>query len=360
MKELKVFNNQEVLGKEFKIYGDVDAPLFLAKDVAEWIDYGVSNVSKMVKNVDEDEKIMARTNNTSATFLTEDGLYEVLMLSRKPIAKAFKKEVKSILKQLRKTGVVITEKATVEDINYEAMFGNYRIRKTFRECKATNVKEFYNTFVVESKNNKIKAEDMIKKNNLIVKELQEMISPISLAEGKIGAGEILFVRELINDIQDRTLELSNRRNGGLRSAKTKEIKALKGTINSMKEPSLEMYNKINYAPLSVNKMFDGEGSVKHRSPLYNYWIENFPFWEVEDKELWELNGVDFNEPLHIRLGFVCHELNDIDNLCKSTIDMVLGRIYGVNDVLVHKVTADKIGTNNDKLGQKIYIHISNL
>ena len=37
-------------------------------------------------------------------FLTEDGLYEVLMQSRKPIAKQFKKKVKEILKQIRKTG----------------------------------------------------------------------------------------------------------------------------------------------------------------------------------------------------------------------------------------------------------------
>ena len=37
-------------------------------------------------------------------FLTEDGLYEVLMQSRKPIAKQFKKEVKQILKQIRRTG----------------------------------------------------------------------------------------------------------------------------------------------------------------------------------------------------------------------------------------------------------------
>ena len=55
----------------------------------------------MVKNIDEEEKIITRTNNTSATFLTEDGLYEVLMQSRKPIAKSFKKEVKKILKQIR-------------------------------------------------------------------------------------------------------------------------------------------------------------------------------------------------------------------------------------------------------------------
>ena len=42
--------------------------------------------------------------NTEMWFLTEDGLYEVLMQSRKPIAKAFKKEVKKILKEIRLTG----------------------------------------------------------------------------------------------------------------------------------------------------------------------------------------------------------------------------------------------------------------
>ncbi|MDK3120078.1 hypothetical protein EHZ13_01985 [Clostridium perfringens] len=104
MNNLMIFQERQVLGKDFKIYGTKENPLFLAKDVAEWIDYEVSNVSKMVKRVDEDEKIITRTNNTSATFLTEDGLYEVLMQSRKPIAKQFKKEVKKILKQIRTTG----------------------------------------------------------------------------------------------------------------------------------------------------------------------------------------------------------------------------------------------------------------
>ena len=100
---LKIIDERELLGKQFKIYGDLENPLFLAKDVAEWIDYDISNVSKMVNNVDEDEKLITRINNTSATFLTEDGLYEVLMLSTKPIAKQFKKEVKKILKLIRKS-----------------------------------------------------------------------------------------------------------------------------------------------------------------------------------------------------------------------------------------------------------------
>ena len=99
--EVQVIDKRNILDHEVTTYGDLENPLFLAKDVAEWIGYEISNVSKMVKNVDDDEKIIARTNNTSATFLTEDGLYEVLMQSRKPIAKQFKKKVKKLLKDLR-------------------------------------------------------------------------------------------------------------------------------------------------------------------------------------------------------------------------------------------------------------------
>lgn len=70
----------------------------------------------MLKVVDEDEKetheFTTLNNNysrerhlvTKKTFLTEDGIYEVLMQSRKPIAKQWKKEVKKILKQIRLTG----------------------------------------------------------------------------------------------------------------------------------------------------------------------------------------------------------------------------------------------------------------
>lgn len=112
MNELQIIEEREVLGREFRIYGDFENPLFLAKDVAEWIEH--TNVTKMLLGIDESEKIVLKipTNhlleglqsNTEYTFLTEDGLYEVLMLSRKPIAKEFKKQVKEILKTIRKTG----------------------------------------------------------------------------------------------------------------------------------------------------------------------------------------------------------------------------------------------------------------
>lgn len=112
MSELKIIEQREVLGKEFRIYGDFENPLFLAKDVAEWIEH--SNSRMMLQAVDENEKLCV--NNPYALqgqqeqwFLTEDGLYEVLMQSRKPIAKEFKKEVKQILKTIRKHGLYAKE-----------------------------------------------------------------------------------------------------------------------------------------------------------------------------------------------------------------------------------------------------------
>lgn len=127
MNEIKVFNEQTVLGKEFKVYGSVEQPLFLANDVSIWIEH--SKTSMMLQSIDEDEKLketlFTSGQNREMWFLTEDGLYEVLMQSRKPIAKEFKKEVKKILKQMRLTGGAVVEDREEEFIqNYFPSFSN--------------------------------------------------------------------------------------------------------------------------------------------------------------------------------------------------------------------------------------------
>lgn len=97
------------------MYENIENPLFLAKNIAEWIDYSVSNVSKMLKSVDCDEKTTRKfctsgsNYQTKALFLTEDGLYECYMQSKKPIAKQMKKEIKQYLKSIRLTGAAIPE-----------------------------------------------------------------------------------------------------------------------------------------------------------------------------------------------------------------------------------------------------------
>lgn len=109
MNVLQVIEQREILGKQLTMYGNFEEPLFLAKEVAEWIDYakrsdGSYQVGQMLQTIDDDEKIFTvnNVNEREMWFLTEDGLYEVLMQSRKPIAKQFKKEVKTLLKNIRK------------------------------------------------------------------------------------------------------------------------------------------------------------------------------------------------------------------------------------------------------------------
>ena len=63
------------------MYGNAENPLFLAKDVAAWIEH--SDVSMMMRNVDDEEKVTnivcTHGGNQTAWVLTEDSLYEFFM-----------------------------------------------------------------------------------------------------------------------------------------------------------------------------------------------------------------------------------------------------------------------------------------
>lgn len=106
---LSLLREEEFLDKTVRVFGTPENPLFLARDVAEWIDYskrpdGSYKMDVFLKNVDVKEKIKIFNPaynkggvlqiNTEYWFLTEDGLYEVLMLSRKPKARQFKIRIK--------------------------------------------------------------------------------------------------------------------------------------------------------------------------------------------------------------------------------------------------------------------------
>lgn len=105
-------------GHSISIYGTYENPLFLAKDVAIWIQYDVSSINKMLKNVDEDEKVRRIVPTPSGAqeswLLTEQGVYEVLFQSRKPVAKECKKVVKAHMKELRTTGVTLGRNLSIQ------------------------------------------------------------------------------------------------------------------------------------------------------------------------------------------------------------------------------------------------------
>lgn len=97
---LKLLQETQLCGATLSVYGTPIEPLFKAKEVAEII--GLTNPSDLIQRVDEDERAKFNLGRQGETwFLTEQGLYEVLMQSRKPIAKDFKRGVKKILKGIR-------------------------------------------------------------------------------------------------------------------------------------------------------------------------------------------------------------------------------------------------------------------
>ena len=114
MSNIAVLKKCDFLGKSLSVFGTPDEPMFLAKEIAEWLEH--TNSRMMLQSVDDDEKgvrnVYTLGGNQECQFLTEYGLYEVLMQSRKPIAKEFKKGVKKILKEIRQQGYYAPKQKT--------------------------------------------------------------------------------------------------------------------------------------------------------------------------------------------------------------------------------------------------------
>lgn len=108
--QIEVLKQTELLGQQFEVYGTPQEPLFKAQDVAALLQ--LKNVSDMIQRVDDEERSKLNLGRQGETWmLTENGLYEVLMQSRKPIAKQFKKGVKAILKEIRTNGGYVATQA---------------------------------------------------------------------------------------------------------------------------------------------------------------------------------------------------------------------------------------------------------
>lgn len=145
---IPILSKTTLLERELTVYGDIQAPLFMANDVAKWIEN--SNVSQMLQSVDDDEKALYtiyRVDGSThkAWFITESGLYEVLMQSRKPIAKKFKKGVKTILKEIRIKGgyLATTIEDTAETIMAKAlMIADETIRRQVRNLNELNAVKY--------------------------------------------------------------------------------------------------------------------------------------------------------------------------------------------------------------------------
>lgn len=159
---IQIFNNEE-LGT-IRIKGTPDAPLFCLGDVCKMLGLRQGNVrERLEKGVVSTEPLLTSGGIQMVNFVTEDGLYDVILDSRKPEAKRFRKWVTSeVLPTIRKHGAYMT-KDTLERAITEP---------DFLIQLATRLKE--------EKAKRLEAEQQCEAQKQIIGEMEKKVSYLDL------------------------------------------------------------------------------------------------------------------------------------------------------------------------------------
>lgn len=122
--QIKVFNSPQF--GNIRTTGNVDNPLFCLADVCKAVGLTTNGVSRRLQDdVISNHPICDSLGRTQqAIFVNEDGLYDVILDSRKPEARSFRKWITSdVLPSIRKTGgyIATTQEDTPELIMARAL-----------------------------------------------------------------------------------------------------------------------------------------------------------------------------------------------------------------------------------------------
>lgn len=121
-------------------------PWFVAADVCRAL--GLWNSSDVIKRLDEDERtlvsIEGASNGLPVNAVNEPGLYALILGSRKPEAKAFKRWIThEVIPEIRKTGGYIAGQETMDDDQLLAnalMVAQRKIAERNKQLEAANEK----------------------------------------------------------------------------------------------------------------------------------------------------------------------------------------------------------------------------
>lgn len=110
MNKLKIFNNPE-FGEVRTVERDGE-PWFVGKDVAAALGY-TDTFGSLKKHVEDEDKLVCQIDSAGqkrdATIINESGLYSLVLSSKLPTAKAFKRWITSeVIPSIRKHGAYIT------------------------------------------------------------------------------------------------------------------------------------------------------------------------------------------------------------------------------------------------------------
>ena len=120
---IEIFKNEQ-FGK-IRVAGTNEEPLFCLADICSSLDLRQGDVRQRLCDgvVSTQPIIDSLGREQQANFINEDGLYDVILDSRKPEAKNFRKWITSdVLPSIRKKGIYATED-TIDTILSDPDFG---------------------------------------------------------------------------------------------------------------------------------------------------------------------------------------------------------------------------------------------
>lgn len=159
MEEIKIFNSPQF--GEIRTTGTSENPLFCLSDVCSVLGLRQGDVKQRLdKGVVSTQPLETAGGIQHANFVNEDGLYDVILDSRKPQAKAFRKWVTSeVLPAIRKTGGYIATKSddTPEEIMARALtIAQATLAKREERLKQLETETEQQQFTIEIQTEEIK------------------------------------------------------------------------------------------------------------------------------------------------------------------------------------------------------------
>lgn len=147
MKNLTVFKNEQF--GEVRVIEQNGEPWFVGKDVADILGYRNSRDALNSHVDDEDKNTVVisdgKRGNPNQAIINESGLYSLILSSKLPQAKQFKRWVTSeVLPSIRKTGSYATPKSKDERLHVMEMNARSRMAQTY--LKLANVDTLSDTY----------------------------------------------------------------------------------------------------------------------------------------------------------------------------------------------------------------------
>ena len=262
MKELQIFKNAD-FGEVRTIEKD-GQPWFVAKEVCEILELG--NPSQALTRLDEDEKDTIILNegigNPTRAIINEFGLYSLVIGSRKPEAKEFKRWIThDVIPSIRKHGAYMTpETLEAAILNPDTMI------KILTELKAEReTTKFLQAKAKEDKPKVLFAEALeVSSSSILIGELAKLLKQNDV---EIGQNRLFgWMRDngyLMTRGESRNMPTQYSMDLGLMEIRVRTINNPDGSLRETKTPKVTGKGQVYF----VNKLLDEKEIINGDLPF---------------------------------------------------------------------------------------------